>query len=328
MSRRADMLKVGAAIGLAQAAAVLLVNALTHGGLAFADGAAAGFAFGGGVLVALIAIGLLPLFELAFGEATEFRLLELASSDQPLLRRLALVAPGTHHHSVMVGNLAEMAADAVGADSMLCRVMALYHDIGKTLRPNFFVENQRGRNIHDRLPPELSARVLLEHVTHGLDLAREHRLGRSIIAGIAEHHGTSLQRLQFERARIQRGAAVAEEADYHYPGPKPQSLETGILLLADAVEASTRALKEPSQQELRRRVHGVIAEKIAEGQLDECPLTIRDVARIEDAFLRVLTLGVYHTRIEYPAMLGETPRIEEDNADRGGGIDSLRRLVR
>ena len=280
-----------------------------------------------GLLVAVCALSLLPVFEYIFDEATDLRLLELASTDHPLLRKLALHAPGTYYASVIVGNLAEAAAEAVGANGLKARVMALYHDIGKIERPNYFAENQREGNVHDRLPPDLSACIVFGHVRDGLQIARQAKLGRPILEAIAQHQGTALLRPFYLKAMEQAAASGAEvrEEDYRYPGPKPSSREAGILLLADSVEAATRALTNPAPADVKQRVNEIVEQKVADGQLDNCELTLKDLAAIENAFLRVLTLGVFHSRIEYPPM----PDRRGDESKHVGHrrVDSIRRLA-
>jgi putative nucleotidyltransferase with HDIG domain len=316
--RRGDLIRAGAAIGLSQALAVpvvvLLSGAKIELGLALAMAAAA---LGGG-LAAALAMALLPLMETAFNETTDMRLIELAGADWPLLKHLALHSPGTYYHSLVMGNLAEAAGDAIGANALRCRVMALYHDIGKTVRPSYFVENQRGANIHDRLPPELSARIIFAHIKDGIDIARKHRLGRPIIDAITQHQGTTLLRVFHQRAleRAKVTGGTVDEAEFRYPGPKPGTREAAILLLADATEAATRSLKDPSPTEVTERVRKVIEEKREDGQLDECPLTMADLGKIEAAFVRVLTLGVYHSRIEYPPMQRLNPKQSDDGLAR------------
>ncbi|MGD9538987.1 MAG: HD family phosphohydrolase [Alphaproteobacteria bacterium] len=310
--QRFDLLKLGLVVALAQAAAVPAV--LTLGGAAPGVDYLVGVAFGlaSGVMVAAFATAAIPLFEQLFNEVTPFRLMELASIGHPTLKKLALHSPGTYHHSVMIANLAEAAADAIGANALQCRVMALYHDIGKGERPVYFIENQRDGNIHDGLAPEVSARIIFSHITDGIMLARKHRLGRPVIDAITQHQGTTLLRLFYQRA-VERAAARGEtvsEDDYRYPGPKPSSRESGIIMLADSTEAATRALKSPTPPEVRARVAQVINGKLADGQLADCALTIADLAKIEEAFARILVLGVYHSRIEYPPLraAGPAPR--------------------
>ncbi|PWR20889.1 HD family phosphohydrolase [Zavarzinia compransoris] len=316
--RRSDILKVGLVIAGAQLVLVPIMVALDTTVPADETSYFLGAAVAGGVgalLIAAFTTAGLPLLEWVFDETTDMRLLELASADNPLLKQLALRSPGTYYHSVMMANLAETAAEAIGANGLQARVMALYHDLGKMERPSYFAENQRGSNVHDRLPPELSARIIFAHIKDGIDIARKHRLGRPVLDAVTQHQGTTLLRVFHQRA-LERAAATGEtvnEAEFRYPGPRPMTRESGILMLADTVEAATRALKDPKPAEVRERVAKVIAEKIADHQLDDCTLTMKDLATIEAAFVRVLTLGVYHSRIEYPPLV---PQRKEPTPDR------------
>lgn len=292
--RRIDLLRIGLVVALAQAAMVPVTVTLAGHGLGSEHLPLVLGAVVSGLLVGVATLGLLPAFEWLFDETTDTRLLELASADNPLLKELALKAPGTYYHSTMVANLAEAGAEAIGANGLICRVMALYHDIGKMQRPAYFMENQRGDdNIHDRLSPDVSARVILHHILDGLEMARRAKLGRLILEGIAQHQGTTLLRAFHDKARAQ--GFNGPEEDYRYPGPRPQRRECGILLLADSIEAATRALKDPSAAQVGERVRQVIETRVGEGELDDCNLTLRDLAMIETTFTRTLTLGVFTT---------------------------------
>jgi putative nucleotidyltransferase with HDIG domain len=208
-------------------------------------------------------------------------------------------APGTYHHSILVANLAERAAEAIGADALLVRVGCYYHDIGKALRPGFFVENQfDGESVHDLLDPATSARMILAHVNDGLTLARRYRLPGRVQDFIAEHHGTRLVTYFYHRAQQQQNAV--DPRQFQYPGPRPQSKETAIAMLADAVEARARATRDHSVENIGRIVDEIVAQRLSDGDLDECDLTLRDLATIRATFKRVLQ-GVYHPRIEYPS---------------------------
>jgi putative nucleotidyltransferase with HDIG domain len=328
--RRSDLIKATLAIAAAQLALVpimiLLDTTLPAQVLVYFLAVAVG-GIASALLVAVLAAALVSGLEWAFEATTDMRLLELASADNPLLKQLALRSPGTYYHSLMMANLAETAADSIGANGLQARVMALYHDLGKMERPIYFAENQRGRNIHDRLPPELSARIIFAHIKDGVDIARRHRLGRPVIDAVTQHQGTTVLRVFLEKARERAkttGETVNEE-EFRYPGPRPMSKESGILMLADSVEAATRALKEPKPAEVRERVAKVIRDKIADGQLDDCALTMKDLAAIEAAFIRVLTLGVYHTRIEYPPP--PPPASAEPARDANGSENARDRAV-
>jgi putative nucleotidyltransferase with HDIG domain len=237
--------------------------------------------------------------ERLFGLVSDWSLLELCSPEHPLLRELTLKAPGTYAHSVMVGNLAENAAREVGANAVLCRALAYFHDVGKLVRPSYFIENQRGFNPHDQIPPQLSARILIEHVKDGVELARKHRLPRVIQDGISQHHGTSLIAYFWNRAHEAESTAPITEDSFRYDGPKPQSKELAILHLSDSIEALSRSLNSSSTEEIEIAVRRVIEERRADGQLDECDLTFADLRKIEQSFLRSLG-ALRHERIAYP----------------------------
>jgi putative nucleotidyltransferase with HDIG domain len=236
-----------------------------------------------------------------FGILTVFQLLELANPSQPLLRRLLVETPGTYHHSLMVGNLAERAAEAIGADPLVTRVAAYYHDVGKLANPLAFIENQAGGdNIHDQLDPEVSAGILKQHVVDGIDLAYKSRLPKALIAFIPQHHGTAIMSYFFARAKELAGpGVVVDERKFRHTGPKPQSREAALLMLADGVEASVRSLASRDEPAIRAMVARIIEERIADGQFDECDLTLRDLELIREAFVGQL-LGMYHSRIAYP----------------------------
>jgi putative nucleotidyltransferase with HDIG domain len=262
--------------------------------------------FGAGLLNGGLASMIALLGYLALGNLldipTTLRLVDLARPTHPLMRQLLLKAPGTYHHSILVSNLAEEAAERVGADPILARVGAYYHDIGKTLRPYFFVDNQTdGQNIHDRLDPETSAHIIVSHVKDGIDLARKYNLPRRIVDFIAEHHGTMLATYFYERARESAGAdnPNPDPARFQYPGPKPRSKETAILMLADACEATVRSLRPATAEEIETIVRKIIAERMESGQLADSDLTLRDLNEIQNAFTTTLQ-GVFHPRIRYP----------------------------
>ncbi len=305
LSSRADLMRAGlwsAAGGVAVLAAYHLLPggvSVPALGVQAAIAAAAGLLLGG-----VLAVGSLPFFENGFGILTALRLLELANPNQPLLRKLMLTAPGTYHHSIVVANLAEAAAEAIGADALLARVGAYYHDVGKIKRPYFFVENQmNGQNPHDRLSPHLSALIVTSHVKDGIELARHHRLPAEIARFIPEHHGTSLLTYFYRRALEEGGAGEVTEEMFRHHGPRPQTRETVVVMLADAAEAACRALRDPSPGRLQATVRRVIRERLADGQLDQCDLTLRDLDLIAEAFVRVLG-GMYHERVQYPSLPG------------------------
>jgi putative nucleotidyltransferase with HDIG domain len=275
--------------------------------------AGAGLLAAGGSAVA--AVGTFALLGNIFGITTSFQLLELGNPSQPLLRRLLLETPGTYHHSLMVGNLAERAAEAVGADPLLTRVAAYYHDVGKLNNPLGYIENQAGMgNIHDELTPEQSVALLKSHVAGGIDLAYQFKVPKAIIAFIPQHHGTALMSYFFARAKEQaieaagvppnspqaaEATAKVDPARFRHAGPKPQSREAAILMLADSVEASVRSLTSQDEPTIRAMVDRIIRERLEDGQFDDCDLTLRDLEHVREAFVAQL-LGMYHRRVEYP----------------------------
>ncbi len=258
------------------------------------------WALAGALVSTVLALGLLPFFESYFGILSPFRLLEFSNPNQPLLRRLMLEAPGTYHHSLIVSNLAVAAAEAIGADGLLCRVGAYYHDIGKVRRPAFFVDNQMGeRNPHDEISPRASAAIVIRHVQDGLELAEHARVPKEISCFIGEHHGTSLVSYFYHKATVADPSQRPDEAEFRYPGPRPQSRETAILMLADSTEAAVRAMPSHKPEEIEQTVDKILRDKLEDGQLDESPITLRDIGVIGRTFSRVLS-GVYHSRIDYP----------------------------
>ncbi len=257
--------------------------------------------FVNGVLSALGVMATLKIFENLFGVVTNFSLLELSDFNHPLLKRMILECPGTYHHSLFVSNMSEAAADTIGANALLTRVGAYYHDIGKLEKPEYFTENQIfEHNRHDDLEPSMSRLVILKHVKNGLEMAKRYRLNPIIADFITQHHGTSLMYYFYQKAisEVSENDKVNEE-DFRYPGPKPQSRETAIVLLADSVEGACRALEDPTPTRIKETVSKIINNKFIDGQLDECDLTLRDLERISATFSRILS-GAYHTRVKYP----------------------------
>ena len=253
-------------------------------------------------LSVILAIGSFAVLGNLFGIMTVFQLLELANPSNRLLRRLLLETPGTYHHSVMVGNLAERAAETIGADPLLARVAAYYHDIGKMKNPLAFVENQAGaHNIHDDLNAETSARIIAGHIRDGIDLAYEHGLPVQVVGYIPQHHGTSVMAYFHQKALREVGGRedLVDERTYRYPGPKPQTREAAILMLADGVEASVRSLDEKDEESIRAMVDRIVDARVEDGQLDDAELTLKNISQIKDAFVGQL-LGMYHSRIKYP----------------------------
>lgn len=252
----------------------------------------------------ILTYGLLIFFEKSFNVTTDLTLMELTDPNHPLLKLLRESTPGTYHHSMVLGNLAEAAAFAINANPILAKVGAYYHDIGKTTKPEYFIENEfQKKNKHQRLTPRMSARIIIAHVKDGIELAREYGLPEEVIAFIPEHHGTTRLSYFYDRALKQAAARKSKnevnEADYRYPGPKPQSKETAIVMLADIVEAFTRSLPDLTAPRLESAIDERIKMRFIEGELDECNLTLKDLTKIKEAFLNVL-IGTYHQRIQYP----------------------------
>jgi hypothetical protein len=307
--RRRRRLYVTIAVMAGAYALAALAVGLSSG---WTDGAIVSSALAGVVAsIGTAAVGMLmlPLAESLTRVTTDLTLLELADPARPLLRRLALEAPGTWAHSIAMANLCESACNAIRANGLLARVGCYYHDVGKLMSPRFFVENQtRGINPHDELPPEESAAIIREHVEQGLRLADEHRLPPAVRAFIPEHHGTNEIRSFLVRARNRSPGMPIDATRYRYPGPRPRSAETGVVMLADSAEAAVRALDHPTPETVRRAVEDVVAQRLASGQLDNAPLTLRDVDRVKEEFIRVIA-GMYHARGEYPRPSLERPAL-------------------
>lgn len=263
-------------------------------------------AFSGGIASAIITVGVAPLLEMAFDFATDITLLELGNLDRPLLRRLMLEAPGTYHHSVVVGSLVEAAAAEIGANPLLAKVCGYYHDIGKIKKPLYFIENQsNGKNKHDKLAPSMSSLILIAHIKDGIEVAKKYKLGQVIVDTIQQHHGTSLISYFFNKARQLKGAEAVKTDDFRYPGPRPQTTEAGLVMLADVVEAASRTLENPTPARIQGLVQHLINKIFSDGQLDNCELTLKDLHSIAKSFNKILN-GIHHHRIEY----SETPTKE------------------
>jgi len=275
------------------------------------------FAFAGGIIAGIITAGVIPLMEMAFGYTTDSTLLELSNLDKPLLRRLMLEAPGTYHHSVIVGSMVEAAASEIGANPVLAKVSGYYHDIGKLKNPMYFIENQKnGKNIHNKLAPSMSCLILTSHIKNGVELAREKKLGNEIIDAIKQHHGTTLISFFYEKARKQKKEGCVNIDNFRYPGPKPQTRETALVMLADVVEAAARSLEQPTASRIQGLVQQLINKLFSDNQLDECPLTLSDLHKIARSFNKILN-GIYHHRVEYPEPpTAEPARGKNDHMDR------------
>ena len=257
-------------------------------------------AFMSGFMSGTLAMGLLPFFESAFGVLSALRLIELSNPNHPLLKKLLVETPGTYHHSVMVANLAEAACEEIGADGLLARVGCYYHDVGKTVRPTFFIENQMaGMNPHDAMAPEKSAEIIKAHTTDGADLLRKYKMPQEIIDIALQHHGTSL--LKFFWYKANEEGKELDECDFRYPGPKPQTTEAAVISVADSVEAAVRSMKEPTPDKIRKLVQAIIADRLKDDQFDECDISIKQLKTIEEVLCETLN-GIFHSRIEYPEM--------------------------
>ncbi len=305
LHRRTLFLRVGAMVAL--------VNTLTIPCIALAMGEmdpvsiliklALGAA--GGVITAIVVLGISPLLEIIFGYTTNLKLLDLADLNQPILRELFLKAPGTYHHSLVMGSMVETVAEEIGANPLVARVAAYYHDIGKLSKPQYFIENQQhGHNLHDKLSPRMSALILASHLKDGTEKAQKHRLGKPIVDIIRQHHGTNLMQYFYQKAvdqakQAKPGLDTVDEEDFHYPGPRPQTKEAGLIMLADAAEAAVRTIKDPTPARVQGAVQKIINRYFAEGELDECELTLRELNVIAGLYTRFL-IGIHHNRVEYP----------------------------
>lgn len=295
--RRMIVIRTGIIIGIIQMVVFLFTNHFrtrgyeTYYGILLINAIAS----------SIIAIGISPVFEYLFKTITNISLLELADFNHPLMQRMVIEAPGTYHHSLIVGNLSDAAAKTIGANTLLARVGAYYHDIGKLAKPDYFSENQGpDTSMHDKLSADMSKLIIMNHVKEGVELANKYKLNARIIDFIQQHHGSSLVYYFYRKAleNMIEDHDVKEEG-FRYPGPKPNTKETAIVLLADSVEAATRALKEPTPVKIEELVHKIINNKFIDGQLDECDLTLKDMEKIASVFIRILS-GIYHGRVTYP----------------------------
>lgn len=262
--------------------------------------------FLGGIFSALVTMMSIPLVESIFNYTTDVKLLELSNLNHPLLKDMLIKAPGTYHHSMMVGSMVEAAAEDIGANPLLAKVMSYYHDIGKMEHAKYFIENQKpGNNPHDHISPFMSRTLLIAHIKDGVELGMKYKLGKPIIDGIVQHHGTTLISFFYNKALElkQEGDSEITEEEFRYPGPKPQFRESALVMLADSIEAAARSLDEPTPTRLQNIVRNIIQRKFTDGQLDQCNLTLKDLSKVEQAFVKIL-LGIYHQRIDYPRSAG------------------------
>ncbi|MGA9177559.1 MAG: HDIG domain-containing metalloprotein [Desulfobacterales bacterium] len=297
---RKVFIKAGLKLGLLNVILVTVINVYIGGATFFKLMWDWGFAFSGGVGAGIVTAGIAPLVEIAYDYTTDIKLLELANLDQPILRRLMLEAPGTYHHSVIVGTMVEAAASEIGANPSLAKVCGYFHDIGKIKKPLYFIENQAdGINRHDKLAPSMSSLILIAHIKDGVEIAKQNKLGHDIIETIRQSHGTSLISYFYDKAKQLKGESRVNIDDFRYPGPKPQTREAGLVMLADAVEAASRTLSNPTPARILGLVQNLINKIFSDGQLDNCELTLKDLHNIAKSFNKILN-GIYHHRIEYP----------------------------
>ena len=321
--QRSTILRAGLILGLVNVLLILVISFINFSYLEQKSLLINGiFGLAGGIFASIIVTGVVPVAESVFNYATDIKLLELLNQDEPLLKNLSMRAPGTHQHSMMVGNLAEAAAKSIGANPLMTRVCAMYHDVGKMNKPHYFAENQwDGNNVHDRLSPSMSTLIIHNHVKEGVEMARKHKMPEVVIDAIKQHHGTSLVQFFYEKAKeLNETGVPVDEVDFRYPGPKPQTRETAIIMLADVVESAARSLRDPSPSRLKGMVQKLINRFFIDGQLDECELTLKDLHVIARSFNNSLG-AIYHHRPDYPASAfkkaqNDKPRKTEQNADK------------
>jgi len=323
--RRWQLIKAGVLVGLALLACIVGIGLLTKiDPNVYIGSGVLGLTCG--IMVAFIVTGVLPIFESMFKITTNISLLELSDLNHPLLKQLVMEAPGTYHHSLIVGNLAESACEAVGANSLLARVASYYHDVGKLEKAEYFSENlPKGerKSKHDKLTPTMSNLIIINHVKKGVELARKYKLNKAIIDIIGEHHGTSQVFFFYQRAleRVEDEEEI-KKLEFRYPGPKPQTKESAIVLLADSIEAASRILSEPTPSSIKGMVRKIVNNKFIDGQLEECELTLKNLNSIADNFVRILT-GVFHTRVEYPE--AKEPKTKKASSHEGKGKRSTKK---
>lgn len=296
--------KVSLLLGIINLAAILFLNLIYENTFNSKTLITLLMGFIGGIVSGILVAGLAPLFESLFHYTTDIKLLELANLNQPIFQRMIMEAPGTYHHSIMVASMVEAAAENIGANSLLAKVSAYYHDIGKLKKPQYFIENQlNGDNKHDKLSPKMSSLVIISHIKDGYELALKSKLSKEIANIIKEHHGTSLVSYFYEKAKKDKDPSIRAlpETDFRYPGPKPQTKEAGLVLLGDVLEASSRTLSNPTPSRIRTLVRERIEGVFNDGQLDECELTLHDLNKIAESFTMFLN-GIFHHRIDYPEL--------------------------
>jgi cyclic-di-AMP phosphodiesterase PgpH len=303
-SQRSSILKAGIMVSLFGSVAVIALLLVGQESDQLRLAQAAGFMFASGLLTAVLVIGLMPFFEVTFGLLSAVKLVELSNPNHPLLRKLLTETPGTYHHSLMVGNLSEAAAEAIGANGLLCRVGSFYHDVGKTKRPLYFIENQNGGdNPHDKLDPKVSTSIIVAHARDGGEMLKTHKLPKPIRDIAEQHHGTTLLKYFYYKAVKQakeQGADITDSEDeFRYPGPKPQSKEAAIVGIADCVEAAVRSLNHPTVEQIENIIGKIINDRLNDHQFNECDLTLRELDQVAES-LKETVIGMFHSRIEYP----------------------------
>jgi putative nucleotidyltransferase with HDIG domain len=315
--QRSILLKAGLTVGGVNMLMILSYNLISENLFRMALLSDLMMGFLGGVIASVLVLGIAPIIETLFGYTTDIKLLELANMDHPILKDLILQAPGTYHHSIIVGSLVEAAAKSIAANPLLARVSAYYHDIGKLKKPLYFIENAGGgENRHEHLAPTMSSLILISHVKDGVEMARENRLGERIGHIILQHHGTSLISYFYQKAKEKENIEMesTNENDFRYPGPKPQTKEAGIVMLADSVEAASRALTDPTPSRIKSLVQRVTNSIFLDGQMEECELTLKDLQRIQESFNRILT-AIFHQRIDYPVSMSLESPLKRNDED-------------
>jgi putative nucleotidyltransferase with HDIG domain len=303
LQKKAKILQVGLFVSLVNTAMIIAMLFMKNGHYSLIEiGIFVIMAVISGIFASVLTIGLLPFLEAGFGILSSMKLIELSNPNHPLLRKILTEAPGTYHHSLMVANLSEAACEAIGANGLLARVAAYYHDIGKTKRPRYFIENQIGDNPHDHLSPQLSKNIIISHVTDGVAILKKHKMPKEIIDIAEQHHGTALLKYFYHKAKQQSDYVLEEE--FRYPGPKPQTKEAAIISIADSVEAAVRSLGNPSQEKIEKVVRDIIADRLQDNQFNECNITLKELELVAQSLCETLN-GVFHSRIEYPEIRKE-----------------------
>ncbi len=297
--KRQSIVKAGAGAAVMNSLTVLFVVFISFEKYSWYDlFLYAGYGVAGALLSVILTYGLLPFIDSGLGILTDSKLLTLSNPNHKLLRKILTEAPGTYHHSIMVANLSESACEAIGARGLLARVGAYYHDLGKTLNPHYFIENQMGmKNPHDFLKPEQSATIIINHPYDGAELLKKEKLPKEIIDIAKQHHGTTLLKYFYFQAKEED--EFASEMSFRYPGPKPQTKEAAIVCICDSVEAAVRSLDHPTTEEIKRIVHAIVEDRLLDGQFDECSLSFKELKTIENAICETLQ-GIFHSRIQYP----------------------------